>query len=690
MAEPWQASATAIAGYSYGAAAAGFLLLFLFLLSGWRERGHVAALGWACAFTAAWAAGAAWSGVPAHGAGPLLESLRSGAWLACLLLLAGGGRWPARAGWPLAGGAAALLLAASLAEWAGRAALSVIVARLSLAALGMVLVEHLYRSTAPRDRWGIKFACLGIGALSAYDFYLYSDALLFRRVNAEIWAARGAVNALSVPLLAIAAARQPAWTPGLLLSRQIMFGSAALLGSALYLLAMAASAWYLRSIGGAWGPLMQIACLFGAVLLLAGVLFSGAMRARLKVFISKHFYRGSFDYREEWMRLTRALSEDGPGLAERCIEALAALVESPAGVLWLLREDGDYHSAGQWNLPPQAALPGADPCCSFIRQRLWVIDVPECRQHPQRYGGLQLPEWLQAIPDAWLLVPMALHGRLFGVVCLARPRTRMTLDWELTDVLKIAGSQAASYLAHRESAASLMVARQFESFNRMSAFVVHDLKNLVSQLSLLLANAERHKANPAFQQDMLETLAHSVGKMRALLARLNRGDQSQPEPVAPVALDALLRQVVQSSAFLQPRPVLLQCAAGLAVRASWNRLERVLGHLIQNAAEATPPQGTITLRLLREGADAVIELADTGQGMSEAFMRERLFQPFASTKASGMGIGVFESREAIREAGGRIEVASAEGAGTTFRVVLPLLETTGVQHGQAKTAGSGG
>jgi putative PEP-CTERM system histidine kinase len=693
MAGDWPAHAIAIAGYSYGAAGAAFLVLFLLLLAGERGHRHVAALGWACALTAAWAAQAAWSGASGgspHSAALLLETIRTGAWLLCLLWLLEG-EWRRRRGLmlllaiPLA--ASSLQLGAGflpMPEW--RAISIAIAARLSLAVLGMLMVEHLYRGTPLRERWGIKFACLGIGALFAYDFYLYSDAMLFRQVNGELWAARGAVNALSVPLLAVAAARKPAWTPGLLLSRQIMFGSAALLGSALYLLAMAASAWYLRYIGGAWGAVMQLACLFGAVLLLAGVLFSGAMRARLKVFISKHFYRSSFDYREEWMRLTRALSEDGPELAElaeRSIRALAALVESPAGALWIQREGASYQPAGHWNMPPQSAVEADDACCRFMQQRAWVIDVPDCRAHPERYDGLVVPDWLARVPDAWLLAPMMLHGRLFGFACLARPRTRMALDWELTDVLKIAGSQAASYLAHRESANHLMVARQFESFNRMSAFVVHDLKNLVSQLSLLLANAERHQANPAFQKDMLATLAHSVGKMNALLARLNRGDANEQDLPAPLALETLLRQVVRDHALLRPRPRLEPGASGVMVQANWSRLERVLGHLLQNAAEATAPDGDITLRLLRTGGEAVIELRDTGAGMSPEFIRDHLFQPFASTKASGMGIGVFESRETIRVAGGRLEVCSTEGAGTTFRIVLPLMETTGVQYGQA-------
>ncbi|MCU6501587.1 PEP-CTERM system histidine kinase PrsK [Rugamonas sp. A1-17] len=658
-----------VAGYSYGLAALAFAALAALLLrGGWRARRHAGAFGAACLATSAWAALAA-AGSTGRAGLPValdaLEATRTGAWLALLVVLAGGTR---RRGWLTAAGGLALLSWLVAAE---QQQLAAIIVRLGLSVLGMLLVEHLYRGTPPVSRWGIKFACLGIGALFAYDFYLYSEALLFRRVNQDIWAARGIVNALSVPLLALAVARNPVWTAGLSLSRQIMFRSAALLGSASYLLAMAASAWYLRYIGGVWGTLMQLACLSGAALLLSGLLFSGTVRSRLKVFISKHFYQGRYDYRQEWQRLTHALAEDGATLSQRAIQAVAELVESPAGLLWLRRDGADFQAVARWNMPLQTAIEPADGAlCVFLAQRGWVVDLPEWRADPQRYGRLGLPAWLAGDDGVRLVVPLMLERSLFGFICLAPPRARLALNWEVCDVLKIAGRQAASYLAHQESARSLAVARQFESFNRMSTFVVHDLKNLVSQLSLLLANAERHKANPAFQEDMLETLAHTLGKMRSLLLKLRRDEVA--ELSAPLPLAPLLAQLVRACAQLEPRPVLESCEPGLVVLANRQRLERVIGHLIQNAVEATPRGGRVAMRLLRRDAAAVIELSDTGHGMSEQFIRERLFQPFESTKSAGMGIGVFESREYAREIGGRLEVSSAPSHGTTFRLVLPL------------------
>lgn len=668
---------------SYGVAAAAFLLLAVLLLGRWRARPHARAFGVAALLTAVWAGGAAASGAIDRMSLLLLdgpEVLRTAAWLVLLLALSTSG-WRLRV-W-LAGVALVVLVQLSGALLP-EAMLAVV--RLVLAVLGMLLVEHVYRGAQQNARWGIKFACLGIGALFAYDFYLYSDALLFRRIHQDIWAARGVVNALSAPLLAVAATRNPVWTPGLLLSRQIMFRSAALLGSALYLLAMAGSAWYLRYVGGAWGAVMQLVCLAGAALLLTVVLFSGTMRARLKIFINKHFYQGRYDYRHEWQRCTHGLAEEGGPLSERAIQALAGLVESPAGVLWLRRDDDRFRPAASWNMPlPKHEMRGDSEICRFLEQRRWVIEMPEWRRHPRRYGDLSLPAWLTETPSLWLVVPLTLERRLFGFICLARPRTALQLNWEVRDVLKIAGSQAASYLAHRESADNLAVARQFESFNRMSTFIVHDLKNLVSQLSLLLVNAERHKANPDFQEDMLETLSHSLDKMKQLLLKLRRDET--PDVAAPLALDQLLARAVDGCAALQPKPTLELRGAGLTVLANWQRLERVIGHLIQNAVEATPRDGKVAVKLLRAGDAAVIELSDTGHGMTEEFIRDRLFKPFESTKTAGMGIGVFESREYMREVGGQLEVTSVPGRGTTFRVTLPLQKEAptpqlGEKHGE--------
>ncbi|MFD2365190.1 XrtA/PEP-CTERM system histidine kinase PrsK [Pseudoduganella sp. GCM10020061] len=669
-----------VAGWSYGSAALAFLLLAAAVATVWRGRPHGRMLALACMCTCAWAAAcaaAALLGAPWTAVADLLEAVRGAAWTAFLFILLGyrgeqrGILIPVAAAYALYALAAGLReVSEPVAQLAGTQAL--VLARLGFAVLGMLLVEHLYRNKTAQQRWAIKFACMAILAMFVFDFYMYSDAALLRGVNPDIWAARGFGAALCAPLLAISVARSASWSTGLSVSRSMLFHSAALAGCAVYLLLMGTAGYFLRYFGGRWGPVMQLAFLFGAGVLLAVILFSGSFRAWLKVFISKHFYTYHYDYREEWMRLTRALSEHGHGVAERAIHALGALVESPGGALWVRRDDSRFELAAHINTTPaQEALPAGDPLCMFLEARQWVVDLRELAASPGAYDGLAIPAAIAALPRARLVVPLVLHGRLAGFMLLLEPRSRIALNWEVIDLLKIAGSQAASHLAQQEAADALMVARQFESFNRMSTFIVHDLKNLVSQLSLLSSNAQTHSANPEFQRDMAETVAHSVRKMKLLLQRLSRGGAL--ERTGPLSMAELLGRAVALKAAFEPRPV-LACEGDAAVLADAERLERVVGHLIQNAIEATPKEGRVAVSLRTAGGEALVEVTDTGAGMSEEFIRERLFKPFESTKAAGMGIGAFESREYIRELGGRLEVSSQPLCGTTFRIALPLHE----------------
>ncbi|QOL50933.1 XrtA/PEP-CTERM system histidine kinase PrsK [Massilia litorea] len=678
-------SLTSIATYSYGLAAVGFLLLGVPLLTSWRGRAHGPLLVAACLISAFWAASLAWAATDLLMWTDLsdgFEVARNAVWSLFLVVLLGdwrapGSRLPLKLRPALFAAAVCYLVAlaaASLGYWDLALLESVlpVTVRVVQAVGGMLLVEQAYRNKTTQERWAIKFACLGIGGMFAYDFYLYSHAMLFREVDPDIWAARGVINALTVPLLALSMRRAKSWRSPLAVSRRAMFHSAALFGSAIYLLAMGSAGYYLRYFGGSWGTVMQVTFLFGALLLLAGILFSGTFRAWLKVFISKHFYSYGYDYREEWMRFTRTLSEAGPNLGERTVQAVAALVESPGGALWQRREAGRFEPVAAWEVPlPDVAEPADSALCRFLESTQWVIDLGEYADDPDKYEGLVLPEWLRDFPRGWLVVPLMMGAnKLFGFVVLHTARSPVKLNWEVLDLLEIAGSQAASYLAQQDAADALMTARQFESFNRMSTFVVHDLKNLVSQLSLMNANAEKHKNNPEFQADMLETVSLSVQKMRLMLQKLSRIDV-QEKPV-PLAVDQVVRQAVANKAAFEPRPQLDLRDTGLRVLADRERLERVVGHLIQNAIEATPKEGSVTIGLYQDGEAVRIEITDTGEGMSEEFIRERLFKPFESTKSAGMGIGVFESREYINELGGRLEVSSKPLSGTTFKVILPL------------------
>jgi putative PEP-CTERM system histidine kinase len=430
---------TSIAVPSYLTAALAFLVLSVLMLTIWRGRPHSAGLTIACLATAIWSAAIGYQTAVGNFFSlpvALLELLRNAGWCIFLLSLLGhfektasSSRFGGKSSLLLVGGLFIALLTATIYSYStetettlGTLSLtSGAMGGVAVAVLGMLLVEHLFRSGTPQQRWGIKFACLGIGGLFAYDFYLYSDAMLFRVINMDIWAARGLVNALIVPLIAISASRSRQWQSSIAVSRRLLFHSAALFGAAIYLLTMAGAGYYLRFFGGSWGIVMQVAFLFGAVIMLAAVMFSGTFRSWLKVFISKHFYAYNYDYREEWIRLTRMLSENGPGLSERTVQAVAELVESPGGALWIRRDSGNCEPAGHWNMYLSTEVePANGALCEFLERKQWVIDIQECKSDPKKYDDLVIPYWLDLLPKAWLVVPLIVHGRLFGFVVLAK------------------------------------------------------------------------------------------------------------------------------------------------------------------------------------------------------------------------------------------------------------------------------
>lgn len=681
-------SLATLAAWSYGVALVAYLAFALRMVLGWRRSLRAALLLGAILATALWAAAgmalALWDAPGLWLTADASDTLRYATWFAFLGTLLGGAWSPGSAPpfprWVVALVALGLMASVALSEDLPlRRALGVegsrleFGLRLGIAVFGLMLVEHLIRGAHPQARWAIKPLCLALGAIFGLDLLLYADATLFARLDLDIWTARGVANALAVPFIAIATARNPRWTIEMHVSREVVYRSTALLVSAAFLLAVAAAGYVVLYLGGDWGRTLQIELLFAALLAFTMVATSGRFRSRLKVFVSKHFFSYRYDYRQEWLRFTSALSSESSdqGLQERVIVALADLVESPAGMLWLNDGCGGLRLTARWNMAAVDAVEPLDGSLgAFLARTGWVVSVSEIAATPTQYPGLQLPAWLAAVRDAWLIVPLpSAPADMLGFVVLATPRAAIEVDWEVRDLLKTASRQAASYLGQLRATEALLEARKFDAFNRMSAFVVHDLKNLVAQLSLLIRNAERHRENPEFQRDMLTTVEHVVERMNRLMLQLRAGT-APVENARPVDLEVLVRRVCAAKATDQSR-IELELTAGVTTVGHEDRLEHVIGHLVQNAIDATLAGGHVSVRVQRNRGAAVIEVADTGIGMSPEFVRERLFKPFQTTKPGGMGIGVYESSQYVAGLGGQMTIDSEPGEGTRVRVLLP-------------------
>lgn len=616
----------------------------------------------------------------------VMEGTRNLAWLSVMLVIHrwGGARFLTL---PIAYGMVALvvvlqivlqLLAAEARTEDTAAGLmrTALLMRALAAAGGLVL---LYGLSTGLGRSGLRLAMTAIGALWLIDVNLSAVRYLTGQAPQEFQAMRGFALALLAGVIALAFHRSGGRE--LRVSRKATLHSLSVLGLLGYVLMMVAGNAVLAAIGGTHARLLQTAFVFGASAAILTLMSSTWLRAWMRVKLTKHLFQHRYDYRVEWARFTETLGrpQGGAPLAERVAKAIADLTESPAGMLLIAGDEGLERAAG-WNWPADDSAP--EPAAALARHLAEtgrVLELDAVRAGTAEAMDAQaIPAWMLDLPDAWVLVPLPHLGQLVGAILLARPPLGRALDWEDFDLLKIAGRQVASYLAEARATEALLEAQRFDEFNRRFAFILHDLKNLVSQLSLVARNAERHADNPEFRADMVATLQESAARMNDLLGRLA---QRQPTPAGaprPVDLAAVVRAIAEARR--AQHPVLAEAPEPVRAIADTARLEQLLGHLVQNAIEASEPDAPVLLRAGQIEEMALVEVIDQGRGMSPAFVRGRLFKPFVSSKPNGFGIGAYEASQLAQAMGGRIEVISREGQGSTFRVLLPRVRQASMEE----------
>ncbi|MGC2416024.1 MAG: XrtA/PEP-CTERM system histidine kinase PrsK [Stellaceae bacterium] len=657
----------------YASCGAAFLgLIALMLLRGRISGPGIGIIG-ACALTATWAADVAMPGLLPRGASAILDSLRLSAWLILMVALIGL-RETRRSSPPLplvaAVGFCVLVVGYELAIFAvGTAAAEPTrhlhdFLRVGLAVGGLLAAENLLRNAGDARRRYLWPLCLALGATFAFELFLYADRLMIPASSPSIAGGRGLVGLFAVPLLAVAMARNREWRVDIHVSRSVVLYTAALMGSGVFFLALAAIGVLVREFGGVWGPPLQLLTLLGSAVVLTLVLGSRDIRIRLKQVIARHFFSHRYDYRIEWLRFVDTVSQPDTGeggLPVRVIRALAQIVDSPAGTMWALSEGSGYVPQVAWNLPgePGGKLSVDDPFITGFRGGTWIQERP--------IG--ESARWPFDPARAWLAVPLSHGNELIAFVVLSPAPHSYPLDWESFDLLRAAGRQAASYLAEERSTRALLDARLLNDYSKRFAFVVHDIKNLASQLGLVVSNARRHFEDAEFRADMLLTLEGSVARMNRLVAQLHEGRQhASPQVIEPdIVISTLAEELSTVGTPIETRLGARACRVAI----NGEQFRSVLSHLINNAREAA--QSAAVVVASRSTVDRIIiDVVDRGPGMDADFIRNELFQPFHSTKAGGLGIGAYQTRELLRMAGGELEVISEKGVGTIMRVTFPM------------------
>lgn len=554
--------------------------------------------------------------------------------------------------------------------------------RLATTLVGLLLLENIFRNSSRAEFWTLKHLFIGLLCTMTFQLLARVPEFLTHSQDPNMVVARPLVFLLALPLFVVSAVRLPNLQVRVHSSRSFVFYSATLIASGIMLQGVAIAAWYVRDYGGSNGTVLAVILLFAGAVAIAVALVSGTLRSRLRQFINENFFNLKYDYRVEWEKVIRSLSlNPEQGSAERVLRALCELLDSPGGALWI-------HRASWRQFLPAAKLgfssdfvpiPETDPRLELFRDDKKAFLVLAETSEDDPVAAL----WRKDYASSWIVVPLRYRSTIVGLIVLAKPRASRKLGWEDESLIRLVGLQLGAYLVQEETAQSLADARQLQEFNKRFAFVVHDIKNTIGQLSLLVRNAAQFGHEQEFRDDMVVTLGNAVERLQELLKSLTQvGSQNVPAARTREAIDLItflkeftkektsLGQVVKLDTKYQ------MLALELADIAS---LRRVLEHVVSNAAEASGPAGPVEI-VVSDLSDSVeIKVADHGPGMTEKFINEELFRPMRTTKDGGFGVGAFQARELMRDLGGDISVSSKIGEGTIVTLSLPRPEQWGIR-----------
>jgi putative PEP-CTERM system histidine kinase len=630
--------------------------------------------------TAVWSAsvvGVEWLALP-RWYSAIAVPLRDGAWLSLVLAVlyfSGHGRRVWRTLAITTAGVIVVYTALSAAGTSLGTAFGIIIdwrtAGILSAIISLILVENMMRNLSQDQFWAAKYLGIGMLGVVALQFIMrLPEFLTSIPISTSI---EPAVYLLILPLFVLSAVRSPSLQLRVHSSRKIVFHTTALIIIGIILEGTALAAYYVRTYGGDEATALSIILGFGGAIAVAIVFASASVRSRLRTFINENFFSYKYDYRLEWQKFIQALSAyEGDDIPLGVLRTLAEVLDSPGGALWVFRERwNQFMPVAHWSLRSELApiSPNDQALAAFEDDNCVFLDLTSAGSDASALI------WHQRFPAAWLAVPLRYRTRLVGVVLVNKPRAQRQLDWEDKHLIALVALQLAAYLVQEETAQALADARQLEDFNKRFAFILHDTKNTIGQLSLLVRNAEQFGHDENFRKDMIVTLRHSVEKLQELLIQLKGTGSTIPNVShkdPSVDLATLVSALVQDQRKLGFNVTM--DGGGDTAHLKQNDAKAFLGvieQIISNAIEASPPDRAVNVRVAMSGSFVEVSVRDSGPGMSQQFINDELFRPLRSTKGTGFGIGAYQARETVRDLGGDITVGSKLGEGTIVTLSLP-------------------
>ncbi|WP_448547415.1 XrtA/PEP-CTERM system histidine kinase PrsK [Thalassotalea fusca] len=537
----------------------------------------------------------------------------------------------------------------------------------------LVLLEQLFRSANDKIRWAIWPLVIAIASISLFDFVIYAQATMIGEIDFDFWYSRGYIAAIVVPFLLVSTRRIRDGAVRIFVSRSVVFYSSMLMIAGIYLLVMAFAGYIINYFGGEWGSIFSIGFLVLGGIVLVVLLITESLRRRVKVFIAKNFFANKYEYRDEWLNLIEKIeTTSAQSPYQLATNIMMSKLNALGGAVIKKITNSQYKVHYEEGIVIDKSFSEQIlRINSFCQDKGWIIDIAEYEAAPSVYGDLSLDLALCKAKNIRIIVPIHIGKAYYGCFIFTDTNELKQLNWEDRDLLFAVAKQLGNFVSLHEANDKLAESKQFDAFNRMSAFLVHDLKNVQAQLALITTNAEKHRNNPAFIDDVFETVESATERLAKVLSQLRKKQAAQSKS-RMTELDVVVQKVVEQRNVIKPK-VDIVALESCQMSIDDDTFHSVLNHLIQNAQEATSGDGWVKVGLAANEHHATITIEDNGSGMSPEFIEKRLFKPFDTTKGNaGMGIGVYEAKQFIESIAGVISVTSEEGSGTKFTVELPL------------------
>jgi putative PEP-CTERM system histidine kinase len=520
----------------------------------------------------------------------------------------------------------------------------------------------------------MKFEAFGIMSLLGVLILFYSQGLLYRTINLNLIPVRSSVFIVGALLIGYSEAFRGNGDK-VRVSRHVLYRSITLLVVGVYLIILGLIGEGMRYFDIAFGREITIVFAFVSGVLLLAVLFSERVRRRTVVYIHKHFYANKHDYREEWIKLTSqfSLCATLTDVQESILTVYRKTFGLMGASLYLpSRDDNKYIRASSQDMPAGTVeLSVSGELRDYFINRGRVLNLND--------GEYQLSELERAIyseAGAWLIVPLISNGKIEGLAVLRDQLIPEELNYDDFDLMKVMARQAAQAITNLRLSEEIMEMQAMAAVARISSFVIHDLKNLATSLSLVVDNAVEHIGNPDFQKDAIITIKNTLSKMNSLTQRLKSIPERLVLETSFVDIDHLSRETVTELAKLRPDSHIEYTGTPVVCRVDGEEIKKVIVNLVQNGLDAAEERGPVSVSVATysENGNACIRVADSGCGMTEDFLKNQLFKPFTTTKKKGLGIGLYQCRQIIEAHSGRIEVKSDVSKGSVFTIYLPVAQ----------------